>query len=65
MAMPAPPSGELDHSNRQTEFIVVVMLFTVVATVFVLARIYTRVFLVKSLGKGMAPSIFTFFELRF
>ncbi|KAF8541147.1 hypothetical protein BDD12DRAFT_879321 [Trichophaea hybrida] len=44
------PPELLDHSNRQQEFIGVVLGFTVLAVFLVGARIYTRACLVKSLG---------------
>jgi len=46
------PPELLDHSNRQQEFLGVVLGFTSLAVVFVGARMYTRAYLVKSLGPG-------------
>lgn len=45
-------SDRLDHSNRQGEFVGLVVGFTALAFVCVMARMYTRVVLVKSAGPG-------------
>jgi len=50
------PYDELDHSNRQTEFIVVAIVFTVIATIFGFGRLYTRLFVVRSFKSGASPS---------
>ena len=58
MAWPPPPPtdfgplDQLDHSNRQGQFIGVVIGFTVLACVAVLARMYTRAVLVRNVGPG-------------
>ena len=41
-----------DHGNRQGQFIGQVIGFTSLACAFVLARMYTRAVLVRSLGPG-------------
>ena len=42
----------LDHSNRQGEFVGLLIGFTALAFVCVMARMYTRVVLVRSFGPG-------------
>lgn len=42
----------IDHSNRQGLFLAVIISFTVISTVMVLLRVYTRAMIVRSFGKG-------------
>lgn len=47
----------LDHSNRQGMFLAVIITFTVISTVMVLMRVYTRAIIVRSFGKGEIATI--------
>lgn len=50
---PATGLGDgLDHSNRQGMFLAVIITFTVISTLMVLLRVYTRAVIVRSFGKG-------------